>query len=175
MVLISGVFDALGPWYDNTQTSRGVNYKRIGGRPTERSNCSIDLNNMASSILGRKVLPAAAAAFTANFTCGGGVSSMRDDKSDGLWANVGTTTRTLCEAGRSEKVKSVIGKINPGASNNLFLIKESGIRETVLRKRVSACAHDEICSFCLASMCLRIRCQRPPSFDDCAFSTFSCR
>ncbi|KAL7517552.1 hypothetical protein ACHAWX_002465 [Stephanocyclus meneghinianus] len=93
---------------------------------------------MASSILGRKVLPAAAAAFTANFTCGGGVSSMRDDKSDGLWANVGTTTRTLCEAGRSEKVKSVIGKINPGASNNLFLIKESGIRETVLRKRMTS-------------------------------------
>eukprot|EP00804_Cyclotella_cryptica_P018705 CCRYP_007192-RA/>CCRYP_007192-RA protein AED:0.03 eAED:0.03 QI:254/1/1/1/0.33/0/4/1554/658 len=93
---------------------------------------------MASSILGRKVFPAAAAAITANLACSGGVSSMLDGKFDGLRTNFGTTSRTLCEDGRAEKVASVIGKSNPRANDNLFLIKESGIRETVLRKRMTS-------------------------------------
>lgn len=86
---------------------------------------------MASSIIGRKVFPAAAAALTANVASGNGFSSILDGKSDGDWMN--TTSRAVCEAVRSDRANGKGNKSN----ENRFLFGGSGVREAVLRKRVS--------------------------------------
>ena len=91
---------------------------------------------MASSILGRKVLPAATAALTANLTC-----TILDEKLDGSWAKFSSASRTLCEAMNTEKAEGGAGKSILKASDNMFLFRESGVRETVLRRRVSASVH----------------------------------
>jgi len=80
---------------------------------------------MATSIIGRKTFPAAAAAavFTANNT----------SNFDGRWIR-DLSSKAICEAisSNSETSKRYIRP-----SSNMFLFQESGVRETVLRKRVS--------------------------------------
>lgn len=66
---------------------------------------------MASSIIGRKILPAAAAAFTANV------------------ASSGFDFHALCEV--------TSGKTSRACTDNRFLMRDSGVREAVLRKRAS--------------------------------------
>lgn len=87
---------------------------------------------MASSILGRKVFPAAAAALTANVASSNGISSLLDGKFDGGWIN-SSRSSSLCEVMKS----NASGKSNK-TNENMFLLRESGISEKVLRKRVSA-------------------------------------
>jgi hypothetical protein len=88
---------------------------------------------MASSIIGRKVFPVAAAALTANLTSSsGGISSILDGKSDGGWIN---SSRAICEAVGFDYTTR---KSDVRANDNIFLFKDSGVRETVLRKRVSS-------------------------------------
>ena len=83
-----------------------------GIRTPPAPNVSNQLNPMASSIIGRKILPAAAAAFTANV------------------ASSGFDSHALCEvtSGKTSRAST---------TDNRFLMRDSGVREAVLRKRAS--------------------------------------